>query len=119
MKWTGKHDPQALADALRGALKGKRGITEKRMFGGVCFLLREHMLCGSAKEGYMFRVGRDAHAAAVKRQGARAMVHNGRRMEGFIWVDPEVTDLKPWIALADDYVSRLPPKRKKAAGSRR
>ena len=112
--WKGKHDAAVLAARVRKILAGRRGITEKPMFGGVCFLRRSHMLCGAAKQGFMFRVGRAQHAKAVARRGARAVVMRGRALEGFIWVDPAACDprtLKRWIVLAENYVSALPPKR--------
>ena len=99
---------------LRKILAGRRGVTEKRMFGGVCFLLREHMLCGSGKSGFMFRVGKAQHSRALARRGATSVVMNGREFQGFVWVDPAACDaraLKRWIVLAEDYVSALPPKR--------
>jgi TfoX/Sxy family transcriptional regulator of competence genes len=100
---------------LRKILACRGGVTEKRMFGGVCFLLREHMLCGTGKSGFMFRVGKAHHRRAVSRRGARPVVLNGRPFEGFVWVDPAACDaraLKSWILLAENYVSALPLKRK-------
>jgi hypothetical protein len=117
-KWK-KVAPEAkekLAGRLRAALARRRGITEKPMFSGICFLLRNNMLCGTGSGNFMFRVGKAAHAAAVKRRGAKPMVIGGRRMEGFIWVDPAACDarsLKSWIGLATDYVGKLPPKKKR------
>jgi hypothetical protein len=96
MKFSGKHDGLALAVRLRKILKGKKGLEEKRMMGGVCFMLRNHMLCGTAKPGFMFRIGK------------------GR--EGFVWVDPDDCDartLRNWVSRAESYVSGLPPKRKR------
>lgn len=113
--WTGKHDAAALAGRMRKILAGRRGITEKRMFGGVCFLLRSQMLCGTGKQGFMFRVGRAQHARAVARRGASPVAMKGREFEGFVWVDPGACDaraLKSWIVLAQNYVSALPPKRR-------
>lgn len=78
----------SLAERVRAALSGRRAITEKKMFGGICFLLRGHMLCGTGKHGFMFRVGRDQ----PRRCDARA--------------------LKRWIVLAEGYVGMLPPKRR-------
>lgn len=101
-----------LAERLRAALAGRRGVTEKPMFGGTCFLLHGNMICGTGSGSFLFRVGKEAHQAALKRPGARAMAHNGRRLEGYLWVDPKTRNLKPWIALAESYVSTLPPKRK-------
>jgi TfoX N-terminal domain len=110
------HEKAALAERLRGALAGHEKMTEKKMFGGTCFLLRDHMLCGTGTQGFLFRVGKEAHGKALQRPGAAAMVHSGRRLEGFIWVGPVACDaknLKAWIALAESYVATLPPKRRK------
>ena len=106
---------EALANRVRGALKGRQGITEKKMFGGVCFLLRGNMLCGTAKSRFMFRVGKEQDAEALARPGARPMDFTGRKLAGFVWVDPACDGraLKRWIALAEKYVAALPPKEKK------
>ena len=109
-------EKEKLSERLRAALKGRRGVTERKMFGGICFLLRDHMLCGTGSGNFLFRVGKEAHAAALRRRGAKAMVHNGRRMEGFLWVDPAACDarsVKAWIRLATAYVGKLPAKRKR------
>jgi len=105
-----------LAERVRAALKGRKGVTERNMFGGTCFLLREHMLCGTGKPGFMFRVGKERGGAALRRKGASPMEFNGRRFEGFVWVDPDACNarnLKSWIALAESYVAKLPPKKRK------
>src|ERR1041384_8644159 len=105
-------EKQKLADRLRAVLARRRGVTEKKMFGGTCFLLNDNMLCGTGSGNFLFRVGKQAHAAAVRRRGARAMVHNGRRMEGVIWVDPGACDaktVKAWIGLAAAHVGKPPP----------
>src|SRR5262245_66191570 len=118
MKWTGKHDSAALAERLRPLLRGRRAVSEKKMFGGVCFLLRDHMLCGAGRNGFMFRVGKEQHAAAAGRKGARPVVMRGRRLAGFFWVDPGVSDarsLRSWLALAESCVAALPPKGKRSA----
>lgn len=107
---------EALAARLRTALKGRKAITEKRMFGGVCFLLRGNMLCGTGKTDFMFRVGKDQDAAALSRKGARPMDITGKAMKGFVWVDPASCDarsLARWIRLAEAYVGALPAKRKR------
>lgn len=106
----------ALAAKLRKALYTHRSITEKRMFGGVCFLLRGNMLCGTTKTDFMFRVGNDQDAEALSRPGARPMDFTGKVMKGFVWVDPDSCDsraLKRWISLAGNYVGTLPAKGKR------
>jgi hypothetical protein len=115
-KWkkVGAEEKQKLAGRLRTALARRRGVTEKPMFGGICFLLRGNMLCGTGSGDFMFRVGKDAHAQALKRAGARAMRMNGRLMKGFIWVDPaacSAKSVKSWLGLAESYVAGLPAKR--------
>ena len=104
---------EILAARLRIALKGRRTVTEKRMFGGVCFLLRGNMLCGTGKADFMFRVGKDQDAEALSRKGARPMDITGKVMKGFVWVDPGACDaraLRRWIELATGYVGKLPAK---------
>ena len=101
-------------ERLRRALAGRRALTEKKMFGGVCFLLRDNMLCGAGRNGFMFRVGKEQHAAAKARKGAVPVRMSGRRLEGFFWVDPDASDarsLKSWLALAEDYVGALPARK--------
>ena len=83
------------------------------MFGGVYFLLRGNMLCGTGKADFMFRVGNEQDAEALARKGARPMDITGKVMKGFVWVNPDVCDaraLKRWIVLAERYVGKLPPK---------
>ena len=107
---------EALAGRLRAALAGRKGVREKRMFGGVCFLLRGNMLCGTGKSDFMFRVGKAQDAQALARPGARPMDITSRKMPGFVWVDPgcDSRALERWIALAEKYVAALPAKRSRA-----
>lgn len=107
---------EVLAGRLRQAFAGRRNITEKRMFGGVCFLLRGNMLCGTGKSDFMFRVGKDQDAVALSRKGARPMDFTGKAMAGFVWVAPDACDaraLKRWIEMAEKYVGTLPAKGRK------
>jgi len=107
---------EKLAKRLRTALAGRKGVTEKQMFSGICFLLRNNMLCGTGSGNFMFRVGKEAHVSAVKRRGAKPMVIRGRTMQGFIWVDQDACDaraLKSWLRLAEAYVGALPRKKKR------
>lgn len=106
------HDP-VLADNMRDALKRRRGIEEKKMFGGYCWMLKGNMLCGVEVGRYMFRVGKDLEAEALARPGAKPMDITGRPMRGFVWVMAEHAEgksLRDWIDLASRYVRTLPPK---------
>ena len=107
---------EELADRIRRHLKGRRTVSEKRMFGGVCFLLRGNMLCGTGKGRLMVRVGKEQDAVALARAGARPMDFTGRVMKGFVWVNAEGcvgARIGRWIALAENYVGALPPKKEK------
>lgn len=83
-----------LAAKLRTALSGTGQIAEKRMFGGVCFLLRGNMLCGTGRKEFMFRVGKAQDAQALALPGARPMDITGKVMKGFVWVDPAKCDAR-------------------------
>jgi hypothetical protein len=99
---------------MRCALGSKSGVTERKMFGGICFLLHGNMLCAASKRGFMFRVGPEGEAKALARRGARPMEMNGRRYRGFVRVDPaECTarQLPGWVSLAHTYVASLPRKK--------
>lgn len=109
---------EELAERFRRAAFSLGDMSEKRMMGGVCFLLNGNMLGGADrnKEGlrrFMFRVGKDAHDQALKRPGAKPMDMGGRRMSGFVFVDAEKCDdrmLSEWITLANSFVAALPAK---------
>ena len=107
---------EQLAIKIRTMLKETPDIEEKKMFGGLCFLLKGHMLCGVEKERFMFRVGKEQETQALNRPGSTIIEFNGRRMGGLIWVDPQTckgSSLKNWMALALGFIRSLPPKRKK------
>ena len=106
------HDPH-LADLMRQALRGRRGITEKKMFGGICWMQDGNMLCGVEVGRYLFRVGKEREVEALARPGARPMDITGRPMGGFVWVDADAaldTGLRDWIDFTAAHVASLPPK---------
>jgi hypothetical protein len=116
--WEGKHDVAALAETLRRRLGAspsvpRAALGEKRMFGGVCFLLRNNMLCGAGKNGYMVRTDPARAEEAAALPGGEPVVMQGRTMKGFYWVDPETCDARAlgrWLKLAEDHVGKMPAK---------
>jgi len=82
------YDPH-LAELMRLALAGRAGISERKLFGGYCWMLNGNMLCGVEVGRYMFRVGPDLHAEALARPGAGPMDITGKPMKGFVWVDAD------------------------------
>lgn len=106
------YDP-ALADRMRGALRDRPGIQEKKMFGGYCWMLNGNMICGVEVGRYMFRVGKEQEEVALTRPGTAPMDITGKPMRGFVWVRGEHADgesLHEWIDLAARYVETLPAK---------
>jgi TfoX/Sxy family transcriptional regulator of competence genes len=111
------YDP-LLSMQFRDALGSVAGVTEKRMMGGICFFLDGNMIGGvdrskSGEGRYMFRVGKDNEAEALRRPGAAVVEQGGRRMGGLVFVDEKACDaaaLEDWLALALSFVSTLPPK---------
>ncbi len=110
---------EQLSNQFRDAMDGIAGIKERRMMGGVCFLLNGNMLGGADREKntqrgrFMFRVGKDNEAEALARPGSEIMEQGGRRMSGLIFVDESMCDddaLRDWIALAMRFVAELPAK---------
>ncbi len=109
---------EELTDRFRNAIDGMVGLSEKRMMGGVCFMLDGNMLGGADRQKtglgrFMFRVGKDNEAEALLRPGATIMEQGGRRMTGLIFVDEDECNdeqLSNWIALALTFVGKLPPK---------
>jgi hypothetical protein len=111
-----KHDSAALAEILRRRLAPQiatGAVTEKRMFGGMCFLLRGNMLCVAGKKGFMFRVGIERQAEAARLPGAAPVFMQKRFMPGFYRADPAKTGAKQiaiWLSLSHAYVGALPAK---------
>jgi hypothetical protein len=105
---------EKLAGRVRALLGGKRGVTEKKMFGGIAFLLRGKMCCGVLNSDLVARVGAENYATAVKRRHARPMNFTGRSIKGFVYVGPGGTrttrDLQRWLgecnALASVFANR-------------
>ena len=102
-----------LADMMDQALDGRRGITRKRMFGGICWMLNGNMLAGVEVGRYMFRVGKEREAEALAKPGVTPMDITGKPLGGIVWVDAdEAIDagLESWIDFAAEFVGALPPK---------
>ena len=103
-----------LAERIRKTLARRKGITEKKMFGGIAFMLNGNMVCGVVMDDLMVRVGPDHHDEALAQPHARPMDFTGRPMKGFIYVAPAgcKTDaaLGKWVDMAASFVSSLPKK---------
>jgi TfoX/Sxy family transcriptional regulator of competence genes len=109
-----------LAGRIRGALAKRRGVTEKKMFGGIGFMVGGNMAVGVHGDEMIVRVSTDDHHQFVKEKGVRIFDITGRPMVGWLLVGPAVlrnaTALAAWIARGADYASSLP---KKTAAAKR
>jgi TfoX/Sxy family transcriptional regulator of competence genes len=85
---------EKLAGRVRALLNGKQGLAEKRMFGGVAFLLRGKMCCGVLNKDLVARVGVEGYRKALQRPHVRPMNFTGRAIKGFVYVSPEGTRTK-------------------------
>ena len=107
-----------LNQRIRVVLKGKRGITEQNMFGGLCFLHNGNMLCGcDLKNGLSVRVGIEKYEKILKLKHCRKMDLTGTPMKGLVFVDPDGykthASLSKWIDRGLEYTTTLPKKVKK------
>ena len=97
-----------LANRIREHLAEEPGVTEKRMFGGLAFLIGGHMaVSASGKGGLMVRCDPDQTEAHLE-QGAERMVMRGREMDG--WLRVQTDDPEPWVRVGVAYARSLPPK---------
>jgi hypothetical protein len=103
-----------LAERIRQALARKRGVEEKKMFGGIGFLLKGNMLVGVWKESLIVRLGPDEGDEALKEPHVRKFDITGRAMKGWVLVGPEGVEddeqLSGWIQRAIKYIAKLPAK---------
>lgn len=106
------------AARFREATNGLEGVSEKRMMGGVCFMLNGNMIGGAdrTKDGtrrLMFRVGKENREAAERLPAGTPMKMGERPMKGFFFVDSTECDdeaLKQWLSLALSFNAELPAK---------
>ena len=107
---------EELADRLRELVQAEPGVTEKRMFGGLAFLINGNMaVSASGQGGLLLRVDPAETDALVEDPNARRFVMRGREMDGWLRVDTGSlsTDrqLQQWVARGVAYARSLPPKR--------
>jgi TfoX/Sxy family transcriptional regulator of competence genes len=105
---------ELIAERVRNVLAEEHPITEKRMFGGLAFMVDGHMCCGIVGEELVVRVGAEAHQESLSLPHARTMDFTGRPMKGFVYVGPAGYNTKPalrkWIRRGLRFVRQLPPK---------
>lgn len=105
---------ERLAARIRAVLADQPTLVEKKMFGGLTFMLHGHMCCGVMREELMARVGPAQYADALGLPYARELDFTGRPMKGIVIVGPqgfeEDKDLAGWVQRSAQFVATLPPK---------
>jgi len=105
---------EKLAARVRGIISGMNGVSERKMFGGIAFMLRGNMCCGVINDLLMARVGPAQYEAALKLPHVRPMDFTGKPMKGYVYVEPGgyQTDeqLNEWVGRCSAFVSTLPEK---------
>lgn len=107
-----------LADRLRNTLKEKNTIyIEKKMMGGLCFMVDDKMCVGIVKNNLMARVDPETYEQVLTLTGCHPMDFTGRRMKGFVFVTPDAVDLdvdlETWVQRCLDYNPKAKSSKKK------
>jgi hypothetical protein len=106
---------EQLAYRIRGQVGGDPSMSERKMFGGLCFMTSGNMCFGVVGEDLMVRVGPDKWEESLAMPFAREMDFTGRSMRGMVFVSSEGLGedegLHRWLEAGLEYASSLPPKR--------
>lgn len=107
-------DDEKFAARLRAVLADRRDVSERKMFGGLAFMLGGNMCCGIVDDRLMVRLGREGVAAALAEKHTAEMDFTGRVIRTMIYVSAAgiKTDerLSGWVAKAVEFAETLPPK---------
>lgn len=105
---------EGLAQRVREALGSRPFVTERRMFGGLAFLLDGKMVVGISGSKLMARVGAERYEDALRLPHVREMSFTGKPMRGYVYIDApaltEDSDLAAWVSWCASYVAGLPAK---------
>jgi TfoX/Sxy family transcriptional regulator of competence genes len=106
---------EELAERVRETVAGEHGVTEKRMFGGLAFLINGHMaVSASGQGGLLLRVDPVRTDSLVSEPHVQRFVMRGREMDGWLRVDSAAVktdeDLSRWVSHGVTYARSLPPK---------
>ena len=106
---------EQLAERIRELVAAERGATEKKMFGGLAFLVNGNMaIAASGQGGALVRVDPDESDALVRKSGVALMEMRGREMRGWLRIESEALrtkkQLADWVKRGTTYARSLPPK---------
>ena len=105
---------EGLAQRIRELLKDMPGLVEKKMFGGVGYMLHGNMACGVNKDNFIVRLGPERHEEGMGMPNTKPFDLTGRPMKGWVMVMAEGyesdEDLGDWVQQGVDFAITLPPK---------
>jgi TfoX/Sxy family transcriptional regulator of competence genes len=108
---------EKMVERIRELLVSQKQVEEKKMFGGVCFMVNEKMCIGVNENEIMCRLDPEIYEQALEKQGAREMDFTGRPMKGYVFVDETGTktkkDLQSWVDLCLDFNAKAKSSNKK------
>jgi len=105
---------EELASRIRQALAPRADVMERKMFGGLAYMLAGNMCCGVVGDMLMLRLGNEGAADALKEPHTKPMDFTGKSMKSMIYVGPEgiasPKNLHRWVDRGTDFAATLPPK---------
>ncbi len=105
---------ELLVERIRVLLADQPGVSERRMFGGVCFMVNGNMACGVAGDELMLRLGNELTAAALEEPHTRPMDFTGKVLKSMLFVDAAGVEtdaeLQAWVQRALGFAASLPAK---------
>lgn len=105
---------EQLAERIRRVLRDRSDVTEKKMFGGVAFMVGGNMACGPQGDSLIVRIGRDAAKAAMAKPHVKPMDFTGKVLSTFATIEAEgiktEVQLRRWVRMAIAYAESQPPK---------
>jgi TfoX/Sxy family transcriptional regulator of competence genes len=108
---------EKLAERVRELIADQKKVEEKKMMGGLTFMVNKKMCVGVFKDDLMIRIDPDIRVQVLEKPGCREMEFTGRPLKGFVIVDETGTakksDLKSWISLAIEYNKKAKASKKR------
>jgi TfoX/Sxy family transcriptional regulator of competence genes len=105
---------EELAERVRDLLSARSDFSERKMFGGIAFMVAGNMACGVLGEDLIVRLGDEEAEKALGEDGVRPFDFTGRPMKTTVYVSPERTSddvgLADWVEAGADHAASLPPK---------
>jgi len=108
---------EGLAERLHEYFNDRSDVEAKKMFGGLCFMVSDHMCSGIVGDTLMARVGPEKYEECLSKKHVKEMDFTGKAMKGMVYVEPEGfendSELEYWVGVCESFIKSLPPKKLK------